>query len=77
MLESRLIVIPNFELALTRRQYRSGFTQLRYLIDQTDDRSRQGYRVESSFRYFDANPLASVRLRSCKPHTFIVSELSS
>jgi len=40
---------------------RQGFTQLRYLIDRTDDRSvpRQGYRVESSFRYFDANPLAS------------------
>lgn len=40
---------------------RQGFTQLLYRVDRTDDRSvpRQGYRLETSFRYYDSNPLAS------------------
>lgn len=39
---------------------RQGFTRMLYRVDRTDDRSvpRQGYRLESSFRFYDANPLA-------------------
>jgi NTE family protein len=40
---------------------RQGVSRILYRNDHTDDRSvpRQGYRIESSFKYFDANPLAS------------------
>jgi NTE family protein len=40
---------------------RQGFARVQYRVDRTDDRSvpRRGYRLDSSFRYFDSNPLAS------------------
>jgi NTE family protein len=40
---------------------RQGVMRLLYRVDRTDDRSvpRRGYRLETSFRYFDTNPLAS------------------
>jgi NTE family protein len=50
---------------------RQGFTRILYRIDHADDRSvpRQGYRLETSLQYYDANPLAS--------NGFPVAELKS
>jgi NTE family protein len=54
---SRNIGVPEFPDVGGRQ----GVMRILYRVDHTDDRSvpRKGYRLDTSFRYFDTNPLAS------------------